>query len=142
MTATLTVTEYLAKHKITATAVPIPFRTNLPEGTWEPSARHWEVTLWRRITKRRAARLVVEFSQGSAHKEPPTAADVLDCLRADAAGSHDLTFLEWCGENDQNADSIKAHETFRLVQKQTKALDRFLGFGDLFRELIADVEGL
>jgi hypothetical protein len=96
--------------------------------------RHWRVTL-----RRGKARLVVPFSQGSAHTKPPTAIEVLGCLASDAQET-DETFEDWCGYYGYETDSRKAEKTYKAVKKSAADLKRFLGDG-LFRALLEDSNG-
>lgn len=88
-------------------------RTNTrPESSrWPADARHWLCRLERN-------RQVMEFpyTQGSAHKEPPTLAEVLDCLRSDARLAEDEDEAQACGVKLSDWETLKrqAH-AFRLV---------------------------
>lgn len=88
-------------------------RTNTrPEShNWPADARHWLCRLERN-------RQVMKFpyTQGSAHKEPPTLADVLDCLRSDARLAEDESEAQACGVKLSQWETLKrqAH-AFRLV---------------------------
>lgn len=88
-------------------------RTNTrPEShNWPADARHWLCRLERN-------RQVMEFpyTQGSAHKEPPTLADVLECLRSDARLAEDESEAQACGVKLSQWETLKrqAH-AFRLV---------------------------
>lgn len=87
--------------------------------------------------------LELYFSQGSAHTEPPTLADVLDCLASDAAGYNQAggQFEEWCSEYGYDSDSRKAEKTFRAVQQQARDLKALLG-NDAYEELLFQTERL
>ena len=86
---------------------PIPART---DGATH-GARHFRCTL-----SRGRRRFSFEFSQGSAHTEPPTLADVFDCLRADAALAQDEAEAEACGVKLADWPKLKrSAQQFRAV---------------------------
>jgi hypothetical protein len=59
---------------------------------------------------------------------PPTLADVLGCLCADASGYDNArTFEEWAGDYGYDTDSRKAESTYRVVAEQAKQLRHLLG---------------
>ena len=102
-----------------------------------PGSRHWLVTL-------RAGRfsMRVPFSQGSAHTEAPTAADVLNCLADDAAGFENArSFDEWCSEYGYDTDSRKAERIYKTVARQSARLRAMLG-QDNYEALLWNVERL
>jgi hypothetical protein len=102
---------------------------------WNRTASHWRVQI-----RRGRTRIVVPFSQGSAHVDPPTAADVLNCLISDATGYENAqSFEDWCGEYGYDTDSRKAERTYKAVERATAKLRRLLG--DDF-DRIWQVEGL
>jgi hypothetical protein len=80
------------------------------------------------------------FSQGSAHTENPTLADVLDCLASDASGYENAcTFEDWASEYGYETDSRKAEKTFRAIKRQAEQLKRTLG-EDAYQELLYNTE--
>lgn len=86
--------------------------------------RHFRCRLW--VSRERSFGLY--FSQGSAHKQDPTTADVLDCLASDAAGYENAqTFEEWASEYSYDPDSRKAELIFKTVKRQAEQLRRMLG---------------
>ena len=89
---------------------------------WGPGTRHWTVTL--RHDSGRT--LAVPFSQGSAHKDPPTARDVLSCLVMDIP-EDGATFEEWAADYGFDPDSRRAERIFRAVERQTLALREWAG---------------
>lgn len=123
---------FAQEYGIHATATATDSNPNMEDA--RPDARHWKVTL-----RRGPARLTVPFTQGSAHRKPPTAMDVLGCLASDASGAEE-SFEEWCGNLGYEADSRKAKKTYDAVKKQTAKLKTFLGDG-LFRALLEDSNG-
>lgn len=125
MTDTMTtIQEFIRVNGIIASATHAdgnPNMTDMPEGS-----RHWNVSLLR-IEKGPAHAMIVPFSQGPAHTEPPTAEDVLDCLASDAAGWENApNFDVWCGEYGYDTDSRRAEQTFNNVKKQKEELEKFL----------------
>lgn len=88
---------------------------------------HWRVTLRRTVEGRRRS-LTVPFSMGAALTGPPSADDVLRCLCADSAGYDNAQgFADWAAEYGYDADSRKAENVFRAVEKQAARLRVFLG---------------
>lgn len=86
--------------------------------------------------------LTVYFSQGSAHKKPPTLADVLDCLASDASGVDNAqSFEEWASEYGYDTDSRKAECTYRICEKQAQELKALLG-RDAYNQLLYGTERL
>ena len=111
-------------------------------------ASHWSVKLIRNqkatytsggdaIELAGERQLSVFFSQGSAHREQPTAAEVLDCLASDSTDAFE-TFENWCAEYGYDDDSRKAEKTYAIVQKQAANLKRFLGANE-YRNLLENV---
>lgn len=87
-----------------------------------PGSSHWTVTL-----RNRAGRtMTVPFSQGSAHKQPPTVHDVLYCLAADVP-EDGATFEDWASNYGYDTDSRKAERLFRAVERQTLDLREWAG---------------
>jgi hypothetical protein len=86
--------------------------------------------------------LTVYFSQGSAHKKPPTLADVLDCLASDASGVDNArSFEDWASEYGYDTDSRKAERTYQICKKQAQELKALLG-QDAYNQLLYSTEGL
>ena len=86
--------------------------------------------------------LTVYFSQGSAHKKPPTLADVLDCLASDASGVDNAqSFEAWASEYGYDTDSRKAEATYRACEKQAQELKALLG-QDAYNQLLYSTERL
>jgi len=103
-TSTETPETLAAKFGVTADVQRIPARTDVNPDEWSAGARHFAVTLLRGDDSMR-----VEFSQGSAHTEDPTAGEVLMSLLLDAS------FLDESGETFAPA-------TVRQIDAQTAAL--------------------
>lgn len=86
--------------------------------------------------------LTVYFSQGSAHKKPPTLADVLDCLASDASGVDNAqSFEEWASEYGYDTDSRKAEKTYNICRQQAQELKALLG-QDAYDQLLHETERL
>ena len=86
--------------------------------------------------------LTVYFSQGSAHKKPPTLAEVLDCLASDASGVDNAqSFEDWASEYGYDTDSRKAECTYRICEKQAQELKALLG-RDAYNQLLYGTERL
>lgn len=118
-----------------------PAATSPNADGWGSDARHFVVTLQIGVNGTDTyRRMDVPFSQGSAHVNAPTAADVLDCLANDAAGYENALDLEdWATEYGYDPDSHKAYRTYQAIQGQSALLLRFLG-RELFDELLWEVE--
>lgn len=81
------------------------------------------------------------FSQGSAHTQEPTLADVLDCLASDASGYDGCAFGDWASEYGYDTDSRKAEKIFRAIKRQAEQLKRTLG-EEAYKELLWNTERL
>lgn len=131
----ITTQEFITAHEITATATQAdsnPNMSDMPEGS-----RHWSVLLSRADTD---TKMIVKFSQGPAHTEPPTATDVLDCLASDAASWENApNFDVWASEYGYDTDSRKAKRTFNAVKKQSQKLKAFLS-PDQYNDLLWETE--
>ena len=86
--------------------------------------------------------LTVYFSQGSAHKKPPTLAEVLDCLASDASGVDNAqSFEDWASEYGYNTDSRKAERTYNICVQQARELKALLG-QDAYNQLLYRITGI
>lgn len=86
--------------------------------------------------------LTVYFSQGNAHKKPPTLAEVLDCLASDASGVDNArSFEDWASEYGYDTDSRKAERTYHICEKQAQDLKALLG-QDAYDQLLHETERL
>lgn len=100
--------------------------------------RHWLVVLKRPGGKS----MRVPFSQGMAHTDEPTAADVLDCLASDSASvTNAQDFEEWASDFGYSDDSIRALRTYETCKSQAEELEYFLG-SEAFQDLLWNVERL
>jgi hypothetical protein len=137
-TDTITIQEFVKTFVITSSAVKAKCNPNCAD--WE-KATHWHVSIWRMGVD---LPLVVPFSQGLAHKEPPTVCDVLGCLAADARTYEeaDGDFGQWAEDmsgGDEKPPSL--WRTFNAIGRQTVALEKLLGVA-LYQKLLHHVEGL
>lgn len=133
---TQTMDTFTKRTGVRMTATKVDARPD-PADTWDATARHFRCTL--RTAK---GRMVVWFSQGSAHTEPPTVEDVLDCLASDASSIENARgFEEWCGDYGYDADSRTAERTYRAIKRQMVGLRRLFTPDD-FQALMFDTERL
>jgi hypothetical protein len=133
MTELKTLEQFISENGVTMTAKRSlgQMNPNMPN----PDMRHWRCTL-----KRDKDTLTVWFSQGSAHKEPPTAADVLNSLSFDSCATGE-TFESWANEYGYDTDSRSAEKTYKACLRYARLLEGFLG-SDLYNELMGEVERL
>lgn len=69
----------------------------------------------------------VYFTQGSAHRKDPTAAEVLDCIGMDVSGvANAEDFETWASDLGYDNDSRAAEATYNAIVEQAKALRDFL----------------
>jgi hypothetical protein len=121
----ITLTDFLERYPVKMTTERTFENRNMDsDPEWERTASHWICRL-----RFQSRQLAIPFSQGSAHKEPPTMRDLLDCLASDASGIENANddFEEWCGEYGYDTDSRKAERTFKACVRQAKGLRRLLG---------------
>lgn len=106
---------------------------------WQPAGHHYRVCLWR-INDRRsytkpkegASKLTFDFWGSIADAEKgihPHAYDVLACLSSDAYCPD--TFSDWRSEYGEDADSLKALQTFRRCSAFAKRLQSFFTAAEL-----------
>ena len=138
----MTLAEFIAKHQITATAARVDENPNAKDA-WPADARHFRVTLRSTFDGDRAAQFY--FSQGSAHTEDPTAADLLDCLASDAhlqeeyPGPVELV-VGLGGTIETQADLDKAHRDWKATTRNTSELRYVLGGDSALQALMYDTE--
>lgn len=126
----MTLQQFIDQHTITLTAT----RTDRNPHMDGFEGDHYKVTL-----KRTGHRMSLPFSKGYGHTgAPPTAEEVLECLRSDACTDGD-TFEEFCFSLGYDSDSRKAERTFKALVRQNTKLHKFLG-EDLFTELLQTEE--
>ena len=104
-------------------------------------ADHWRCSFWRAVPGR--PQFTTYFSMGLGHKgKEPMQKDVLDCLASDAAGYENASgFEDWARDYGYNADSRKAEKTYRMIERQSARLKKFLGDA-AYQELLWNVERL
>lgn len=138
-TQTITLDEFIERHGLTMDAEYAdtnPNMTGMP-----PGSMHWLCTI-----RRGGETMAVPFSQGPAHTEPPTAADVLNCLASDASSIENAPdWLDWAEEmgfGDEGASGMrKARDTYQAIERQSADLRELLG-GDAFEVLLWHTERL
>jgi len=116
----------------------IPYRTNCPASTFDRGATHYGLVIFRRVAGESARRMMLEYSQGSAHKTPPTVASVLGCLQMDASSVIDCgSFTEWAEDMgyDLDGDHEQAKATFKACKAEASKLLALLG-SELFDTLM------
>lgn len=120
---------FAAKHGLSLETVRVFGNPNASEN-WpvEQHWRHWQF----RLSTKDGRHMIGFFSQGAAHKKPPTMADVLDCLRSDAFTLQESRgFYDWCMDTGFDTDSRTAERTYQTITAQT----------DIHRAAIAKVTG-
>lgn len=127
---TMTMAEFIQREGLTMKAAEVGSR---PDSLMDsPGARHWRCVLesWvpapfgGGLVERTGRKMVIFFTQGSAHTEAPTLADVLDCMASDSTFSGD--FADFCSELGYDEDSRQAERIFKATKRQTaKLLDLF-----------------
>lgn len=108
-----------------------------------PGGSHWRSTLFRRG---RQNGLTVVFHQGSAHKQPPTAADVLNALALDASGYENASdFDDYASEYgmpmDTAAERREARKLYAAVEREREKLKEFLSPAE-YESILYDTESL
>ena len=136
----ITMAQFAAKHRI---SMRVEWEASRPDKLMGDSARHFRCTLRCLETSKR---IVVHFSQGSAHVNEPTVEDVLNCMASDSSGWENSRgdFNEWAREYGYSLDdrdaTRKARKVFDAVERQTLALGRLIGTA--YEELLYKTEGL
>lgn len=108
----MTFTEFISAHNLVVTTHRIPKRTD--GGGWnDVGVSHWLVTFRRPETDEV---LEVEFSQGPAHKKPPTPEEVLNCCRMDARAFEDAAdILDFANEFGYSVDEFEGRKRARIA---------------------------
>ena len=99
---------------------------------WDAGSTHWKV----RLSCYGRSERIFDYSMGSAHTKPPSAADVLYCLVMDASTS-DVSFADWCDTFGYNPDSIADGQTYKACRDAYYDLRDML-HPDLFCALVTD----
>lgn len=124
----MTLNEYITKHGFGFSSRMVDERK---DGLMNDSSRHFRC----RISNGRRS-FGFYFSQGSAHTENPTLADVLNCMADDSAGYENARQFEtWATDYGYDADSRQAEKVFRAVKRQAEQLKRTIG-QDAYGELL------
>lgn len=130
---------FIAEHGISAN---VRHSTEPRRKGWPEDANHWTVTLRRRMSDHPGgALMVVPFSQGSAHTEPPTLSEVLECVVDDCATFENARDLQdWIAEYGTDPHDLaalkEAERKFRAVGEQAAKLRAFLG-DDAYNALVS-----
>ena len=95
-------------------------------GDWQPEARHFKFS----IIRGSGAVISGWYSQGSAHKAPPTLQDVISCLLMDTSDI-EQDFEDWASDLGFDPDSRKAEKMFKACQKTGEDLERMFGVQEL-----------
>ena len=136
-TETITLEQFIAEQQLEMSVIPVKRNPH----TGEPMPRNFECTI-EFEGRGYHEPLTVYFSQGSAHKKPPTLADVLDCLASDASGVDNArSFEDWASEYGYDTDSRKAERTYHICEKQAQDLKALLG-RDAYNQLLYGTERL
>ncbi len=94
-----------------------------------PAMRAFDCTL-----TRGSVQIHMPFYQGTGHKQPPTAADVVSCMLSDASALG-LSFEEWCSDTGYDSDSRSAERTYHACIASCKQIKALLGgHFDMLRE--------
>lgn len=107
-------------HLVTAEAVADPAGRPMWE---EESGRPWKGTAWRVTLRCEGREMVAPFYMGEALTGPPTAAEVLECLAADASYVENDELDELVGEMPYS----RARQIVEAVEASTAALRDLLG---------------
>jgi hypothetical protein len=122
--------DFMSKHSLAFRCERVEER---PDGLMGDKyiTRHFRVEF---RTLRTDFALVTFFSQGSAHTEDPTAAEVLECLASDARSVVDCTdVLDFAYEMGYASDDMwhdvveKLRATYNGCRETLEGLDRLLG---------------
>lgn len=123
-----TLDDFIARHKIRVTVEQVDTR---PDGLWEFAERKWfdRARHFRCTLHAHRHRFMIYFSQGSAHTNPPTVAEILDSLAMDASSTHGC-FEDFCDELGYDHDSLKAYAAWQACNQTRVRLIRMFGEDD------------
>jgi hypothetical protein len=104
-------------------------------------AKHWLCDISsKRSEAKECTPFSLVFSQGSAHKNPPTLLDVLNCIHCDFEGLADgATFEQWAADCGFDSDSHKAEGIFKTIVEQRNSFADLLPVGYL-QTFMEDIE--
>jgi hypothetical protein len=123
--------ELLDRLGVRAKAHPAPLPADLRDN-FGSGGTSWRVNLVG-FDKRGGARVLqTPFWQGSAHRGPPTAADVVSSLVLDASHA-DSSFEDFCSDLGMY-ESSRSRQTYNAIQKMRPKLEAF--FGDELPEVV------
>lgn len=100
-----------------------------PQREYVDSLHDWHeftATSWRVTLAYGAQSFTLPFYQGSAHRKPPTAATVLDCVLSDADAG-EMDFEEFAGDFGYDVDSRKAEATWKACRETALQVRMLLG---------------
>lgn len=89
---------------------------------WQQKANGWRCTL-----RYQGRRFTLDFWQGVAITDAPTANGVLECLMSVASLADSNSFEEFCSELGYDTDSRKAERSYKSTVRQTEHVKRLLG---------------
>ena len=140
-----TIEQFIEESQLEMKAKSIPGRKDIPNDSWSKNARHFVCQI-DRVGFGHRDPMIVYFSQGSAHKKPPTLSDVLDCLAADCASIDCRAFDEWSNEMGYTCQECEqptknAERIYFTIEEQADDLRRLLDV-EKYNELLWDVERL
>ena len=133
----ITLDQFIAEHQLEMSIRAVKRNPNMQE----QMPRNFECCITQ-VGRGNSTEMVVYFSQGSAHKKPPTLAEVLDCLASDASSvDNAYDFEDWASECGYNTDSRKAEAIYNVCKRQTQELKDLLG-SNAYAQLLYDTERL
>lgn len=139
---TQTIHQFIKKYGVTISNKRADSNPHLKDDRGD--MHHWRCTL---RVKGSPAHITIPFSQGYAHPEEPTAADVLSCMASDASavesnGADWETFASEMGmPTETSAERRAAQRVFAACEKEREQLESSLGH-NAAEELMYDTEPL
>ena len=132
-----TLEQFIAEQQLEMSVRPVKRNPNMQE----QMPRNFECCITQ-VGRGNSTEMVVYFSQGSAHRKPPTLAEVLDCLASGIAGVDNANdFEDWANEFGYDTDSRKAEHTYDVCRQQAQELKDLLG-GKAYAQLFYKTERL
>jgi hypothetical protein len=133
----ITLDQFIDEHQLEMSVRAVKRNPNMQEHM----PRNFECCITQ-VGRGNSTEMVVYFSQGGAHRKPPTLAEVLDCLASGIAGVDNANdFEDWANEFGYNTDSRKAEHTYDVCRQQAQELKDLLG-GKAYAQLIYKTERL
>ncbi len=136
----MTTQEFVEKHGIGIKSTKALSNPNMDEDPKYPMD-HWQVRLHYSGRHDQDGHMDLHYSKGLGHREhprgikaldprpvPPSAVEVLDCLRSDA-GALDLTFCDWVDDMGYE-DPKTAYRTWEACREQAEDLRAMFSFRD------------